>query len=163
MNKMYEYLKNHAYISCSKKSTYEFELSEERAECIANKYDSLTEELQQENKILRDNAEHNEKVVDKVNWENMLLKKENEQLKAINKEYERLNKVNNRGFKITNVKEYDIDELLSYKKYKDNWNKLKEWASNFYNSEEVGWAGCGMRYTLEKILELEQGSDSNEL
>ena len=48
-----------------------------------------------------------------------------------------------------------------YKKLEDNWNKLKEWASNFYNSEEVGWAGCGMRYTLEKIQELEQGSDSN--
>ena len=44
------------------------------------------------------------------------------------------------------------------KRLKDNWNKLKEWASNFYNSEEVGWAGCGMRYTLEKIQELE-GSD----
>ena len=38
-------------------------------------------ELQEENKILRENAEHNDKVVDKVNWENMLLKKENEQLK----------------------------------------------------------------------------------
>lgn len=47
------------------------------------------------------------------------------------------------------------------KQLKDNWNKLKEWASNFYNSEEVGWAGCGMRYTLEKLQELE-GSDSNE-
>ena len=35
----------------------------------------------EENKILRENAEHNDKVVDKVNWENMLLKKENEQLK----------------------------------------------------------------------------------
>ena len=34
-----------------------------------------------ENKILRENAEHNDKVVDKVNWENMLLKKENEKLK----------------------------------------------------------------------------------
>lgn len=45
-------------------------------------------------------------------------------------------------------------------KLKDNWNELKEWASNFYNSEEVGWAGCGMRYTLEKIQELEQGSDN---
>ena len=76
------------------------------------------EQLQQENKILKENAEKNDKVVDKVNWENMLLKKENEQLK-------------------------------------DNWNKLKEWASNFYNSEEVGWAGCGMRYTLEKMQELE--------
>lgn len=37
--------------------------------------------LKKENKILRENAEHNDKVVDKVNWENMLLKKENEQLK----------------------------------------------------------------------------------
>ena len=39
-----------------------------------------------ENKILRENAEHNDKVVDKVNWENQLLKKENKQLK------EKLNK-----------------------------------------------------------------------
>ena len=38
--------------------------------------------LQQENKILKDNAEHNAKVVDKVNWENMLLKKENQELKS---------------------------------------------------------------------------------
>ena len=45
--------------------------------------------------------------------------------------------------------------------YKNNWNKLKEWASNFYNSEEVGWAGCGMRYTLEKRQELER-EDENE-
>lgn len=30
--------------------------------------------LQQENKILRENAEHNDKAVDKVNWENQLLK-----------------------------------------------------------------------------------------
>ena len=29
--------------------------------------------LKQENKILRENAEHNDKVVDKVNWENNLL------------------------------------------------------------------------------------------
>lgn len=38
-------------------------------------------QLQQENKILKENAENNDKIVDKVNWENMLLKKENEQLK----------------------------------------------------------------------------------
>lgn len=51
MNKMYEeYLKNHAYVSYNKQSTYDFELSEERAKCIANKYDSLTCELQKENK-----------------------------------------------------------------------------------------------------------------
>ena len=47
-------------------------------------YDGLKqgiEELQQENKILKENAENNDKVVDKVNWENQLLKKENKQLK----------------------------------------------------------------------------------
>lgn len=37
--------------------------------------------LQRENKILKENAENNDKVVDKVNWENQLLKKENKQLK----------------------------------------------------------------------------------
>lgn len=55
------------------------------------------------------------------------LQQENQQLKMINKEYERLNKEKNRGFKITNVREYNIDELLSYKKYKDNWIKLKKY------------------------------------
>ena len=38
-------------------------------------------QLQQENKILRENAENNDKVVDKINWDNQLLKKENKQLK----------------------------------------------------------------------------------
>lgn len=32
--------------------------------------------LKKENKILRENAEHNDKVVDKVNWENLKLKKQ---------------------------------------------------------------------------------------
>ena len=54
------------------------------------------------------------------------LLKENQKLKMIYKEYERLNKEKNRGFKITNVQEYNIDELLSYKKYKDNWKNLKQ-------------------------------------
>ena len=44
-------------------------------------YEQLIEQLQQENKILKENAENNDKVVDKVNWENQLLKKENQQLK----------------------------------------------------------------------------------
>ena len=35
----------------------------------------------EENKILRENAENNDKVVDNVNWKNMLLKKENKQIK----------------------------------------------------------------------------------
>lgn len=44
------------------------------------------DELLKENKILKENAENNDKVVDKVNWENMLLKKENEQLQQENQE-----------------------------------------------------------------------------
>lgn len=49
-------------------------------ELVENKNLSIVK-LQQENKILKENAENNDKVVDKVNWENMLLKKENKQLK----------------------------------------------------------------------------------
>ena len=41
--------------------------------------------LKEENKILRENAENNDKVVDKVNWENQSLKKQLEEYKATNK------------------------------------------------------------------------------
>lgn len=55
---------------------------------IAIKLSVAYEKLQQENKLLKENAENNDKVVDKVNWENQLLKKEihqlKEQLEAIN-------------------------------------------------------------------------------
>lgn len=40
-------------------------------------YDELTSyiaRLEKENKVLRENAENNDKVVDKVHWENQLLK-----------------------------------------------------------------------------------------
>ena len=47
--------------------------------------DVYIKQLQKENKILKENAENNDKVVDKVNWENQLLKKENQELK---KKYE---------------------------------------------------------------------------
>ena len=46
-----------------------------------NKCARLLNEKEQENKILKENAEHNDKVVDKVNWEIQLLKKENKELK----------------------------------------------------------------------------------
>ena len=41
------------------------------------------QELKKENKILRENAEHNDKVIDKVNWENQKLKKQLEEYKKI--------------------------------------------------------------------------------
>lgn len=56
MNKMYEYLEEHNYISKNenKDPLRQQELSTTRAECIANKYDSLTNELQQENRQLNE-------------------------------------------------------------------------------------------------------------
>lgn len=86
------------------------------------------------------------------------LQQKNKQLKMINKEYERLNKENGRGFKITNVQEYDIYELLSYKNYKDNWNELKEWIDSEIENQKhtTHWE------VERKMQELEQGSDSNE-
>lgn len=39
-----------------------------------SKFDDENRILQKENKILKENAEHNDKVVDEVNWQNVLLK-----------------------------------------------------------------------------------------
>lgn len=75
-------------------------------------YEQLIEKLQQENKILKENAENNDKVVDKVNWENQLLKKENEQLKKQVDEYKKL------GFKYLQDKNNNLEiqqkEFIDY-------------------------------------------------
>ena len=91
---------------------------------------SEIENLQQENKILKENAEHNDKVVDKVNWENMLLKKENKQLK------DNWNK----------LKEYCKENTLYYEVGDDENTKL------------IGSKIHGLN-VLDKMQELEQGSD----
>lgn len=85
------------------------------------------------------------------------LQEENERLKNINKEYERLNTEKYRGFKIINVQQYNIDELLSYKKYKDNWIKLKEYITEA--NEDLYWTN-NYDDILHVMQELEQGSDS---
>lgn len=91
------------------------------------------------------------------------LQQENKQLKMINKEYERLNKENVRPFKITNVQEYDIYELLSFKNYKDNWNKLKEFiVKEFYMYLPLEATTKPITILIDKMQELEQGSDSDE-
>lgn len=89
------------------------------------------------------------------------LQQENKQLKMINKEYERLNKEKNRGFKITNVQEYNIDKLLSYKKYKDNWNKLKECLKDVMNSCDADDKDF-TETILDIMQELEQGGEIND-
>lgn len=109
-------------------------------------------QLQKENKILKENAENNDKVVDKVNWENMLLKKENKQLKEDIKDVDIWNKLYNEQFD-------------KNRKLEDNWNKLKEWVNKHYdyymnNEDYVGGRLC-FTDMKDKMQELE-GSDSNE-
>lgn len=48
-------------------------------------------------------------------------------------------------------------EYLEYKKSKDNWNKLREWLeSNWEESQDIWFVKI-----INKMQELEQGSDSN--
>ena len=115
-------------------------------------YEQLIEQLQQENKILKENAENNDKVVDKVNWENMLLKKENKQLKNL------------------------IDIILNFSFFKEECplnfkfgnNKEDKSQSVFYEDEwcedncNGNYKNCWLKY-FKKLQELEQGSDSNEI
>lgn len=64
-----------------KKAEQKVEQLEQALKNAKDTYDDVTyemnkkiEQLEKENKILKENAEHNDKVVDKANWENMLLK-----------------------------------------------------------------------------------------
>lgn len=102
------------------------------SQCINYKYyhNDCIENLQQENKILKENAENNDKVVDKS--------------------YEQLQQEN--------------------KQLKDNWNKLKEYCKentlcyevgDDENTKLIGSRIHGLN-VLDKMQELEQGSDSNE-
>lgn len=105
---------------------------------------SEIEQLQRENKILRENAEHNDKVVDKVNWDNMLLKKENKQLKE---RIEYLERSNNRREDTILEQRQEISDLG------DNWNKLKKlFYQKYYNGERID-----TKDILDKMQELEQG------
>ena len=76
-------LKEEMKNNCLKVGKYKDEKAKDKFEmlCHLEGFEVQYWELQQENKILKENAENNDKVVDKVNWENMLLKKENKQLK----------------------------------------------------------------------------------
>ena len=50
-----------------------------KLEKYTNKLQQENQSLKKENKILRENAEHNDKVVDKIYWENQKLKKQLEE------------------------------------------------------------------------------------
>ena len=103
--------------------------------------------LKKENKILKENAENNDKVVDKVNWENQLLKKEKKQLKE---EYNKIQKAYESTFS-------------DYQQLKDNWNKLKEFiVKEFYMYLPLEASTKSITIIIDKMQELEKGSDINE-
>ena len=85
------------------------------ADCERNiriQFEQLQQEnqsLKKENKILRENAEHNDKVVDKVNWENLKLKKELEEYKRLGFEH-----LNDKCNKLENQQKEFIDYINSY-------------------------------------------------
>lgn len=131
-----------------------------------NKIGDYITNLQQENKILKENAENNDKVVDKVNWENMLLKKENKQLKiqisAREEEYRELEDKYKELDKICALYSKSLYNA-ELKQYKDNWNKLKEWIYKEHGLYVPEIAkNSTYQVVLNKMQELEQGSYSNE-
>ena len=70
---------NHGFMSEDGKKITLFKMFQELKELQQE-----NQSLKKENKILRENAEHNDKVVDKVNWENLKLKKQVEEYKRLN-------------------------------------------------------------------------------
>lgn len=132
----------------------------------------LLDKLEQENKILKENAENNDKVVDKVNWENMLLKKENKQLKdeLKSKPDAQITLQDDKGNKFMVIQTERIDMQVelnkTIEKLFNNWNKLKEWVNKHYdyymnNEDYVGGRLC-FTDMKDKMQELEQESDSND-
>lgn len=137
MNEMYKYLKEHSYISQNKKSNYQFELSEERAECIANKYENLINDLQQENKQLKEQL-----LITQTNEETFRL-----EMKDITQTL---------GLDEDTI----FDDVKAYaRSLKDNWNELKEYINEA--NKDLYWTNT-YDDILDKMQELEQGSDSNE-
>lgn len=91
-------------------------------------------ELQQENKILKENSYHNDKVVDKVNWENQLLKKENQDLKKqLENKYEKVGTLTSELLYEENTKLINQQkEFINYleKRYKDITSVIGSYGSN---------------------------------
>ena len=93
-----------------------------------------------ENKILRENAEHNDKVVDKVNWENMLLKQENQELKK---------QLEENKDKINWFKNLEINKTIDKLRIKHN-NQQKKFIDYLENGiYSIEPKGTGINYNCE--------------
>ena len=96
--------------------------------------------LQKENKILRENAEHNDKVVDKVNWENLKLKEQVDYLRrSIERKEETITDLQNERIPYTN--EYVV-------KLENQQKEFVEWLENKKNINTYDISD----YDYEKII-----------
>ena len=110
-----------------------------------NNYIDMIEQLQQENqslekenKILRENAEHNDKVVDKVNWENQKLKK---QLEEAKEELELVrcdlhNRTSERDSYYRNIEMLE-NQQKEFVKYLENEKNIYPYDISDYTYEEI--------------------------
>ena len=78
------------------------EVCSKKSNMVIQEFADTIIQLQKEIKILKENAEHNDKVVDKVNWENNLLKGKNKKYKEV------IDKINNY------IDNYDIFKVFSF-------------------------------------------------
>ena len=94
-------------------------------------------QLQQENKILKENAENNDKVVDKVNWENQKLKKELEEYKTLGFEHlnDKCNKLENQQKEFISYLENKIKEPVGYNLLYDNKQQAYKEILSKYNEK----------------------------
>ena len=89
------------------------------------------------------------------------IEQQNNQLKLINKEHQQINGQLRQANKLLN--EQYIRLYKEYSQLKDNWSKLKEYiGSEWYSYDNDSVEFEVAKDILNKIQELEQGSDSNE-
>lgn len=111
--------------------------SQEDLDLILELEKQENEKLQQENKILRENAENNDKVVDKVNWENQLLKKGNKQLKIqISAREEVCNRLESNWNKLKEYLNYKSEKAVGEDEYvyDEIYNEMQETEKNYGNN-----------------------------
>lgn len=116
-------------------------------------------------KIASTNAGCITDILNKVNLYNEeynTLIEQNKQMIDIAKHYEQLQQENKQlSEEYTKVQKMYEDTFRDYQQLKDNWNKLKEFVLKkqavLFNTEYTCYSNV-----LDKMQELEQGSDNNE-
>ena len=109
--------------------------------------------LQEENKILKENAEHNDKAVEEMENQIKLIQQENQQLKE---RIAYLERSNNRREDTILEQRQEISDL------EDNWNKLKEYIRKNIIYDDVGMKILDPSPLEDYIQELEQGVSNVE-